>query len=215
MAKRISDEKVDPPEPEITEELSDDELWRRALQDVRPIARRRRPLRPPRRGVPTGEMIRPGDIFRESVETLREIETWDRPDYVEGGSGQWNRRLLKKLRRGEFSVQESLDLHGFTQKEARRELDLFLRESAKLGYSCVRIVHGKGRNSPGRESVLKQKVPTWLMHRRNRPYVAAFTSARLGDGGSGALYVLLKDGLRRLKRGRRPGGKGNPRKKPE
>ncbi len=203
MAKRqgLPREKFHPPgTPD--QELSDEELWEQALEGVRPISRAGRRFEPARKEAPD-DTLWPGDIFQESMAELRRIETWDRPEYVEGGPQQWNQRLLKKLRRGQFSIQEDLDLHGFTQDEARRELDAFLREASRLGHSCVRIIHGKGRNSPGNEAVLRKKVPQWLSHRRNRPYVAAFASARQRDGGSGAIYVLLRRGMKQLKEGRR------------
>ncbi len=197
-------EKFEPPARDDHADLSGEELWRRELEGVRPLrrGRRRSPRLSPR---PPGddETVLPTDLFRESMDALRYVETWERPDYVQGGSLEGNRRLLRKLRRGEFAVQEDLDLHGFTEAEARRELDLFLREASRLGYSCVRVIHGKGRNSPGREPVLRRKVPEWLSHHRNQPYVAAFASAHRKDGGSGALYVLLRRGLDRVRTRRR------------
>ena len=79
-----------------------------------------------------------------------------------------------------------------TQTEARQELALFLRESVQNGFSCVRIIHGKGKNSPNQKAVLREKLPIWLAHRRNADKVLAFTSAQPRDGGAGATYVLLR-----------------------
>jgi DNA-nicking Smr family endonuclease len=114
--------------------------------------------------------------------------------FLEGGDeASWRRngvplRVLRDLRRGRWVVQAVLDLHGHTRDEARAALSLFLHECRINAWRCVRIVHGKGRNSPGREPVLKSLVPGWLSQRRN---VLAFCQARTADGGAGALVVLL------------------------
>lgn len=97
--------------------------------------------------------------------------------------------VLRRLRRGQLSVQAELDLHGLSVPAARESLADFLRECRRSGTRCVRIVHGKGRRSPGGQGVLKDKVNRWL---RQWDAVLAFNSARPVDGGTGALYVLLK-----------------------
>lgn len=100
--------------------------------------------------------------------------------------------VVRKLRRGVWVLQGELDLHGLRSDQARERLAGFLRESARTGARCVRIVHGKGHGSPGREPVLKAKVKSWLVHRSE---VLAFTHARAAEGGHGALIVLLKPRL--------------------
>ncbi|MEQ1807045.1 MAG: Smr/MutS family protein, partial [Burkholderiaceae bacterium] len=99
--------------------------------------------------------------------------------------------IVRKLRRGVWVTQGQLDLHGLRRDEARVQLVSFLRNSAQTGRRCVRVIHGKGNGSPGRQSVLKGKVKGWLMQRDD---VIAFTQARASDGGSGALLVLLQAG---------------------
>ena len=99
--------------------------------------------------------------------------------------------VVRKLRRGVWVLQGELDLHGLRRDEARERLAAFLREAAKSGKRCVRVVHGKGLGSPGREPVLKGKVKSWLIQRSE---VLAFTHARPADGGHGALIVLLRPG---------------------
>ena len=86
-------------------------------------------------------------------------------------------------------IQSQIDLHGLRRDEAREQLASFLREAVKQGLRCVRVVHGKGNGSPGREPVLKAKVKTWLVQKNE---VIAFTQARASDGGAGALLVLLR-----------------------
>ena len=98
-------------------------------------------------------------------------------------------RTFKKLRRGHYSRQAELDLHGFTVIQAKEALLRFLHHCRQHHIVCVRIIHGKGKQSPGREPVLKGKINHWL---RQKDEILAFCSAPTQDGGSGAIYVLLK-----------------------
>ena len=97
--------------------------------------------------------------------------------------------VVRRLRRGEWVIQAHIDLHGLRRDEARERVAAFLRDAARNGLRCVRIVHGKGNGSPGREPVLKAKVRSWLVQRAE---VIAFTQARASEGGHGALVVLLR-----------------------
>lgn len=97
--------------------------------------------------------------------------------------------LLRKLRRGQFSVSTELDLHGMTVPEARPALTQFLSDSRNSMTRCVRVIHGKGLGSPHKQPVLKGKLNIWLQQRDD---VLAFCSARAVDGGTGAVYVLLR-----------------------
>ena len=96
---------------------------------------------------------------------------------------------VKKLRRGHWALQAQIDLHGLRRDQAREALGRFIVESAKRGLRCVRVVHGKGNGSPGREPILKSRVRRWLVQKAE---VLAFVQARASDGGSGALMVLLQ-----------------------
>ncbi len=93
-----------------------------------------------------------------------------------------------RLRRGQWTIQRQLDLHGLRSEAARDALAAFIRQAERDGLRCVRIVHGKGHGSPGREPVLKDKVKRWLVQKNQ---VIAFTQASAADGGHGALLVLL------------------------
>lgn len=97
--------------------------------------------------------------------------------------------VLKRLRRGQWSIQAEVDLHGLRRDAARERLAAFLREAMQRGLRCVRVVHGKGLGSPGRTPVLKGKVRAWLVQKSE---VAAFVQARGSQGGHGALIVLLR-----------------------
>lgn len=102
-------------------------------------------------------------------------------------------RTHSQLKRGELRWEAGLDLHGYTLDEARSELEDFLSESLASRARCVLIVHGKSRasvyNGSSAYPVIKSHVNAWL---REWPSVLAFCSARELDGGTGALYVLLR-----------------------
>jgi DNA-nicking Smr family endonuclease len=99
--------------------------------------------------------------------------------------------VLRKLRRGHYAVEAELDLHGLRVAEARQALGTFLQNALERGIKTVRIIHGKGNGSLNKQPVLKGKVNHWL---RQRAEVLAFCSARPVDGGTGAIYVLLRRG---------------------
>ena len=101
------------------------------------------------------------------------------------------RTLLRDLRRGRWSIQDHLDLHGMNRHEAHAQVSLFVAEALAAGKRCLRIVHGRGHGSPGREGVLRHLVKAWLSHYKD---VQAFCHAPPSDGGDGALWVLLKGG---------------------
>lgn len=97
--------------------------------------------------------------------------------------------VTHKLRKGDWSIQREIDLHGLRSDEARIALAEFIRLSHRQGLRCVRVVHGKGLGSPGKTPVLKSKVHSWLVQKNQ---VMAFVQAKPAEGGAGALVVLLK-----------------------
>lgn len=99
------------------------------------------------------------------------------------------RSVLRDLRRGRWAIQNHTDLHGLNRHEAHEEVSRFLAESLLAGKRCVRIVHGRGLGSPGREGILRQLVKCWLSRSKD---VLAFCHAPSHDGGEGALWVLLR-----------------------
>ena len=96
--------------------------------------------------------------------------------------------VVARLRRGHWAIQAEIDLHGLRRDEARDQLAAFVRGAALRGQRCLRVVHGKGHGSPGREPVLKGKVQRWLGQSAE---VIAFAQASGPLGGAGALIVLL------------------------
>jgi DNA-nicking Smr family endonuclease len=117
----------------------------------------------------------------DAVLDVDEQTSWRRP-----GVGV---EILRKLRRGDWIVQSELDLHGWRTEGARDLVASFLREAVRQQHRCVRIVHGKGHGSIGKQPVLKGKVKGWLTQKDE---VLAFCQAREHDGGGGALIVLLR-----------------------
>jgi DNA-nicking Smr family endonuclease len=113
------------------------------------------------------------------------LDTDDALSYRRDGIGP---EVVRKLRRGVWVVQAELDLHGARRDEARERLTRFIAKAGAHGLRCVRVIHGKGNGSPGREPVLKSKVQSWLAQKAQ---VLAFVQARASDGGGGALLVLL------------------------
>lgn len=97
--------------------------------------------------------------------------------------------VTRKLRRGDWAIQREIDLHGLRTDEARGALGQFIRDARKHGIRCVRVVHGKGLGSPGKTPVLKSRVHSWLVQKKE---VLAFVQAKPAEGGAGALVVLLQ-----------------------
>lgn len=101
------------------------------------------------------------------------------------------RTVLRDLRSGRWAIQGHLDLHGLNRHEAHAAVGDFLATALLDGKRCLRIVHGRGRGSPGREGVLRRLVKAWLARRQD---VLAFCQAPPRDGGEGALWLLLRAG---------------------
>ena len=118
------------------------------------------------------------------VETL--LDTDDALSFRRSGIGL---DVTRKLRKGGWSIQGQVDLHGLRREDAREALVDFIKDAARMGWRCVRVVHGKGLGSPGKTPVLKGKVQSWLIQKQE---VLAFVQARPAHGGAGALVVLLE-----------------------
>jgi DNA-nicking Smr family endonuclease len=197
MAKqRIPDRSADAPAPEDAHEFRD------AVRDVKPLAHT----------PPAGGLAKPRPKARlrkimSATESLDEAMPLIHAPMVEpggdvaagsavagGGVLSFQRagvrtQVVRRLRRGLIPIEDELDLHGLTQAAARDHLAEFLANSRYAGRRCVRIIHGKGYRSGARGPVLKMAVDLWL---RRHLDVMAFTSARAIDGGTGAVYVLLR-----------------------
>jgi len=133
----------------------------------------------------------PRFLLEEAVRDKRRINVANMPEYMEGFAEGTNPITLNKLKNGEFSVQETLDLHGFSIENARMAFEEFITDSIREGLHCVKIVHGRGLKSKT-APVLKENLKAWILRAMNRKWVTAFSSARMCDGGPGATYIILK-----------------------
>ncbi len=169
----------------------DAELFRRALADAKPLRATRRAEEVVRKPVPKARFTRADEreALRESLEAGIDDTEAHGGESMRFHRPTVGRRTMRKLARGSFSVQAEIDLHGMTVAEAKPRLAEFIESCAREGKLCVRVVHGKGLGSGARGPVLKQKVNRWL---RQWNTVLAFVSTRQVHGGTGALYVLLR-----------------------
>jgi DNA-nicking Smr family endonuclease len=166
-------------------------LFSQAVGNVKPIAAKARVLISPQR-LPARPLQQALDDQAALVESMSDefdvstlLDVDDQLSFRRPGIGT---DVTRKLRKGEWSLQGQLDLHGLRSDEAREALGQFVRDSKRMGWRCVRVVHGKGLGSPGKEPVLKSKVQRWLVQKNE---VLAFVQAKPSDGGAGALVVLL------------------------
>ena len=169
---------------------ADSRLFREAVRDVRPLPQRKRATsakrKPPARARFTAEDR--ARVLVESMQGFAEGEIGDTGDEISFRRVGVQDRVLRKLKRGEYRVDEICDLHGLRVDEAKAALREFLAQALAHRLSCVRVIHGKGKGSGPRGPVLKTAVNMIL--RKTAP-VLAFTSARRIDGGTGAINVLL------------------------
>ena len=180
-----------PPEKEI--DLSDEELFHDAMKEVREIEEfrklpvyKKRSVRVKRKSSPDAKALR---VLEEIVTGKMAVNLWQTQEYVEWVNQDYRGGVIKKLREGCYSVQDTLDLHGIILEEAEEELERFLKEAFTKGYCCIKIIYGRGLRSPN-GPVLKNAVVRLLTGRYRKDIVACVT-ARQCDGGLGALYVLL------------------------
>jgi DNA-nicking Smr family endonuclease len=175
----------------VNDDRDDARAFREAMRDVRRL-----------RNAPTRAIDAPKPPARarftraDQLEVLKEslLPPADEAELATGDELSFRRphiseAVLLKLRRGHFVVDAEIDLHGMTGAEAKAALREFILEAINRRMSCVRIIHGKGRRSGPRGPVLKNVVNQWL---QRIDCIQAFGSARQVDGGSGAVYVLLK-----------------------
>lgn len=175
------------------DDSDDSSVFRDAMSDATPLQHETR-VEHPRRVSSRARFSREeqSKVLRESMESdydEREIHSADNLRFHRASVGK---RTMRKLARGNYAVQDELDLHGMTVAEAQVVLQNFISDACIRGFTCVRIVHGKGLGSGERGPVLKRKVASLL---RRWQQVLAFVSARQVDGGTGAVYVLLEKDL--------------------
>jgi DNA-nicking Smr family endonuclease len=184
--------------PEDTTERSEEDLFQDAMKDVIPLRDNKDKII----GSPVKKEKVPDRFSGHSKKVraylsclVKESEAWDisfSDEYMEGAVSGVGPKIMKRLKRGEFSIQDYIDLHGLTKKEAEIVVNDFIIQSHQKGLRCVLIVHGRGLGSVDRQPAIKRELPVWFRRGILKRIVLAFVSARPCDGGAGALYVLLK-----------------------
>ena len=181
------------------------ELFARTVGEVQPLRTTPQALRSRARPAPLPRQRERDEaaVLLESISDEFDVEslldTDEALSFRRRGIGP---EVVRKLRRGVWSLQAQVDLHGLRSDDARARLGRFLHDAVRDGLRCVRVIHGKGNGSPGREPVLKPKVRSWLVQKDE---VLAFAQARASDGGHGALLVLLRPAPAEADRLREPG----------
>lgn len=167
-------------------------LFRHNVRDVTPLPDANRYIAPPEAPLPVpkqrlaDEEAALQESLSDEMDVERFLETDDKLSYRRNGVGL---EALRKLRKGQWVVRAQVDLHGYRTDEARQAVAEFIRNCVRHDVRCVRIIHGKGLGSAGKEPVLKDKVKRWLVQKDE---VLAFCQAPPRDGGAGALLVILK-----------------------
>lgn len=181
---------------------SDKDLFHEAMVDVKPISGQRRKIAGIGRSGENGRLSTVSNPENDGESGIvsqlhRLVQHGDgfivenTPEYKEWTGFNVNPWITQRLHRGEFTIQEYIDLHGLGVYEAKLAFEAFLKGAVMTGRQAVLIVHGRGLSSPN-EPVLKSRVYDWLTSGMWNKWVIAFSSARLCDGGAGATYVLLR-----------------------
>lgn len=187
-ADPIGHEEKQPPELE-------EEVFKKAMEGVRPISRENYIERIFQMELPASSRNKEDAEILEKLRDLvrygRGFNVSDTPEYIEGTNYHVHPTVAKRLHQGDYSIQAFVDLHGLLAEDAKEVFGKFLKWAVTTGKTGVLIVHGRGLSSPS-EPVLKKKVIEWLTRGSWRKWVAAYSSARICDGGAGATYVLLR-----------------------
>jgi DNA-nicking Smr family endonuclease len=118
------------------------------------------------------------------------------PEYMEGFVDGLSPLTMEKLRNGEYSIQNTLDLHGLSATEGDEVFRSFIAEAVQKQICCVKIIHGRGlksKNGP----VLKERLKGWIVRAMHRKWVVAFCNSKMAEGGPGATVVLLRSRARK------------------
>ncbi len=176
-----------PPPPELPD---DGVAFVEAMKGVKKVEpRQKRVARPKKDDAPA----RPagGPTMDEVLSEAFPLNVVNLPEYMEGYMEGTSPLVLEKLRGGAFSVQKTLDLHGFNSADASEEFHSFLEGAVQSGLRCVTVIHGRGLKSR-RGPVLKEKLKEWLVRAIHRKWVVAFASSGMRAGGPGATTILLR-----------------------
>ena len=184
LTKRARKRRENPPH-------ADDEiLFLGAMADVTPLDRGGRDVAAP--PVATQPNMPEPKSFGRLVEEGIEFEMEHTHEFISGQIKGLDAKIFRKLRSGQYSVQGHLDLHGMNTEQAKLAVHDFLRRAYREGKRCLLVIPGRGRNSPLGRGVLRQELTAWLTQAPLKRIILAFTTAQPRHGGSGALYLLLR-----------------------
>jgi DNA-nicking Smr family endonuclease len=195
--------KAETPVPKLTKpivaapppELSEEELFTRAMQGATRMEAPPPPPRPKRRPTPSpqalmrraqaeGELERANQPLSDTVALLAGVAPEAILEFRQNGVQP---RQFEQLKLGKLPWQAAVDLHGCTLDQAREAVLSLLDNCQKEQLHVAKIVHGKGLING--QAVLKSAVNGWL---KQLPQILAFSSAPAREGGTGAVLLLLK-----------------------
>ena len=184
--------------PESPKKPDEARFFLEAMSDVRPLSKGKKTFSPP----PNPDIRPAHPVKDEELEALAhlsdlisgtaEMDITYSDEYIEGSVTGFSRKLMRRLKKGRFPIQDYIDLHGLKKQEAEMRIREFLIQSQHLGLRCVLVVHGRGLNSENNIPVLKERLPVWLNRGPVKKIILAFSTARSYDGGTGAIYILLR-----------------------
>ena len=180
-----------PAEPPLPPKSDENALFARAMEDVHPITTRGRDLAPATQNLQPAynkALTDMDDIFSGKFEFSLEYTE----EFVQGNVYGLDPLVLEKLKAGAYSPEAHVDLHGQNMEQAYTTLAQFVRNAYQNGKRHLIVVTGRGKNSPGGVPVLRERVQTWFTRDPFKRVVLGFCSAKPGDGGAGALYLLLR-----------------------
>lgn len=190
-------QKPTPPPEVILDEQGDSALFEQWVGETKPVRgkdrlTRSRPAPSIARALQDEEDAETLAQLSDLVAGRGDFDLADTEEWIDGLAPGIDRKLLRRLKRGDFSLQGHLDLHGMVKETAQREVQRFLKESRGQGKRCILLVHGRGLGSPGGRPVLKHALVRWLSRGELGRQVLCFCTAKPEDGGAGAVYVLLR-----------------------
>jgi len=166
-------------------------LFRSAVNDAQPLSvRKRHQLKTTNSGQARPQHRDEQQMLQDSISSESDLSVPELIDDMSFQRSSVTRKIMRELQRGQYTLQEEIDLHGCTRLEAESALRAFINDCVQHGLRCIRVIHGKGIRSGSSGPVLKAAVNHWL---RQWDMVLAFCPARPSDGGTGAIYVLLRE----------------------
>jgi DNA-nicking Smr family endonuclease len=172
---------------------TDEDLFIQSMGGIQRVDWRRSPHPSSKSAPATPDYDREAEdlkLMQAAVDKNAPMEILDHPEYIEGWVGV-GKRFLPNLRNGLYSIQGQIDLHGLSREESQKEVEEYIIRMSRFHSCCVKIIHGRGINSPADRATLKDALQNFLCTRKMSRYVVAFASAQFNDGGVGAVYVLL------------------------